>query len=261
MVNNWLFEHIPTSASTNSDLMERWRNHLLTQPVSLLADEQTAGRGRRGKNWVSAKGDSLTFSMAYPFDASMGMSHLSGLSLFCGLTLMKGIAQFLKFSMEDLHQEGLGLKWPNDLLIGQAKLSGLLVEGGQNNPDSPIWMIIGIGINLHQPKEQIDSDYPSTSLSHLTRDPIDTIHLWKSLTETFSHELAIFDRRGFSPYQASWNQFNVFKNKLVSVSLDQKPLLSGFCQGVNSSGAIEIMTTKGLETLHTGDISLRLQND
>lgn len=261
MVNNCLFEHISSSPSTNSNLMERWRNHLLAQPVSLLADEQTAGRGRRGKNWVSAKEDSLTFSMAYPFDASKGMSHLSGLSLFCGLTLMKGIAEFLKLNPKDLHHQGLGLKWPNDLLIGKAKLSGLLVEGGQNNPSSPIWMIIGIGINLQDPKQQIDSDYQSTSLAKLTRDPIDRIHLWKSLTETFNLELAMFDRRGFSPYQASWNQFNAFKNKLVSVSLDQKPLLVGFCQGVNSNGAIEIMTPKGLETLHTGDISLRLQND
>jgi BirA family biotin operon repressor/biotin-[acetyl-CoA-carboxylase] ligase len=71
----------------------------------------------------------------------------------------------------------------------------------------------------------------------------------------------MFDRRGFAPYQTTWNQFNIFKNKLVAVSLDQKPLLSGFCQGVDSTGAIEIMTPKGLETLHTGDISLRLQND
>lgn len=261
MVNNWLFEHISTSPSTNSDLMERWRNHLLSQPVSLLADEQTAGRGRRGKNWTSAKEDSLTFSMAYPFDASKGMSHLSGLSLFCGLTLMRGIAKFLNISIEDLHQQGLGLKWPNDLLIGQSKLSGLLVEGGQNNSDSPIWMVIGIGINLNDPKEKIDADYQTTSLTRLANAPIDRVHLWKSLTETFSQELAMFDRRGFAPFQTSWNQFNIFKNKLVAVSLDQKPLLSGFCQGVDSTGAIEIMTPKGIETLHTGDISLRLHND
>lgn len=261
MVNNWSFEHIPSSPSTNSELMERWRNHLLTQPISLLADEQTAGRGRRGKNWVSAKEGSLTFSMAYPFDPSKGMAHLSGLSLFCGLTLMKGIAEFLELKIEDLHRQGLGLKWPNDLLIENGKLSGLLVEGGQNNPDSPIWMIIGIGINLRQPQKDIDSEYPTSSLENLMEKPIDPVALWKSLTHTFGEELAKFDRRGFSPYQASWNQFNIFKNKLVCVSLDQKALLSGFCQGVDASGAIEIMTTKGLETLHTGDISLRLHHE
>jgi BirA family biotin operon repressor/biotin-[acetyl-CoA-carboxylase] ligase len=261
MVNKWLFEHLPSSPSTNSDLMDRWRNDQLVAPISLIADEQTSGRGRRGKNWISSKDSSLTFSIAYPFDASKGMPHLSGLSLFCGLALMKGIATFFDTSSEDLHKLGLGLKWPNDLLFKNAKLAGLLVEGGQGKPTSPIWMIIGIGINLKPTLEKIDSDYATTSLSELSNNPIDRIALWKSLTQTFAHELDAFDINGFAPYQAIWNQFNLFQNQTICVKQEQKILMTGICKGVNTSGAIEIMTPSGLETLHSGDISLRLQHD
>jgi BirA family biotin operon repressor/biotin-[acetyl-CoA-carboxylase] ligase len=261
MVNKWLFEHLPSSPSTNSDLMNRWRNDQLTSPISLIADEQTSGRGRRGKSWISSKDSSLTFSIAYPFNASKGMPHLSGLSLFCGLALMKGLATFFNTNIEKLYSIGLGLKWPNDLLFKNAKLAGLLVEGGQSKPSAPIWMIIGIGINLKPTLEKIDSDYATTSLHEISNHPLDRIALWKSLTQTFAHELDDFDLKGFAPYHAIWNQLNLFQNLSVCVQQEHKAIMSGICKGVNTSGAIEIMTSSGLETLHSGDISLRLQHD
>ena len=98
MTISWRFETVQTTESTNSDLLNRWHQHALINPTSLRAMTQTAGRGRRGKNWVSHQDQSLTFSLAYPFPASSTMMQLQGLSLACGLTVLKSILQYLQLS-------------------------------------------------------------------------------------------------------------------------------------------------------------------
>ena len=73
MTISWRFETLLSTESTNSDLLNRWHQHLLQEPTSLMAFEQTAGRGKRGKSWISEKNRSLTFSMAYPFSSEFSM--------------------------------------------------------------------------------------------------------------------------------------------------------------------------------------------
>lgn len=268
MVNKWVLEHLATCPSTNSELMERWRKQKLLRPISLMADEQTSGRGRRGKQWASSSGNSLTFSMAYPFNPQKGMSHLSGLSLFCGLMTLKGIAEYFNIDLSKLHNYGLGLKWPNDILDNEAKLAGILVEGGQNNPNAPIWMIIGIGINLHSPTESIPTDYPITSLkSFLTSNQffqdfssVDTVKLWQSLVGTFEEGLQQFNTYGFEYFQSDWNKYHLFNEKAVYVLRDDILILKGKCIGADVNGAIQIQTSTKTEILYSGDISLRLQD-
>jgi len=273
MVNKWQLEHLQSCTSTNSELMERWRNHTLRSPTSIMADEQTSGRGRRGKPWFSSASQSLTFSMAYPFDAHKGMPHLSGLSLFCGLTTLQGIANYLKRDIYDLYELGMGLKWPNDILIENSKLAGILVEGGQTNTQSPIWMIIGIGINLHprshdEIPHSIKNSYPITSLSFIVDQlkgtkpisKIDAIELWHCLIETFDEALQQFNEIGFGSFQDAWNSLHLFNQKQVSVYKEDQLVMEGICVGADSSGAIQIDTSTGRQILHSGDISLRLQN-
>lgn len=84
--------------------------------------------------------------MAYPFQKRP--NELSGLSLVIGLAVVTGIAGALGTSEAALHQQGLRLKWPNDLLLNNAKLGGILIEGGQSSPSSPTWMVIGLGFEL-----------------------------------------------------------------------------------------------------------------
>lgn len=261
MVSNWLFEHIPVSASTNTDLMDRWRKHELSKPVSRMADVQTAGRGRRGRQWLSTPESSLTFSIAYPFSAENGIPHLSGLSLACGVILIQGLSKYYDCDPNKLHHLGLGLKWPNDILVQSSKLAGILIEGGQSSPELPCWMVIGIGINLSSdPSHNASSDYKAASLDEIAPKPtkIDVKSLWESLSNTYAEQLARFDRLGFSGFKEDWEYWNAFKNQAVDLRQNDSSVLTGECYGVNDQGVLLIKTPEGIKSIHNGDLSLRL---
>ena len=147
---NWncILERVNQTESTNDDLMARWRAGELIDPVSRLARHQTKGKGRAGRAWFANPQSSLCFSLAYPFTQNSQALH--GLSLACGLAVLQGIATSLRVPKEQLHDLGIGLKWPNDLLIHGKKLGGILIEGGKLASPSPTqktWMIIGVGLN------------------------------------------------------------------------------------------------------------------
>jgi BirA family biotin operon repressor/biotin-[acetyl-CoA-carboxylase] ligase len=146
MAINWILESVDQSSSTNDDLMARWRARQLWEPIARKTITQTSGKGRLGRSWISHPHQALTFSVAYPFKKNI--SELSGLSLVCGLAVIKGISKASEISQEDLKKLGLGLKWPNDIFFNNKKLAGVLLEGGQLDATQSTWMVIGIGINL-----------------------------------------------------------------------------------------------------------------
>lgn len=264
MVTNCHFEHIQTSPSTSTDLLSRWRNKALTGPVSLLADIQTAGRGRRGRNWLSSPENSLTFSIAYPFNRAGGIAQLSGLSLMCGLAVIYGISEYFQISLKVLKGKGLGLKWPNDILINQAKLAGILVEGGQATPNDPTWMIVGVGINLSgQSAEETNSGYAVANMSDLfsSQQPIDREKLWKAISNSLIEQFGLLNESGFSVFKDDWNEWNAFKNQQVNLSQDGQVMSTGKFIGINDDGALLIEADTQIKTVHNGDLSLRLSND
>ena len=245
--------------------MDRWRNGQLHSPISLMADIQTSGRGRRGREWESESGHSLTFSIAYPFTRPGGVAQLSGLSLMCGLTLIHGLSQYFEIPLSTLKASGLGLKWPNDVLVQQKKLAGILIEGGQSSPESPSWMIIGIGINLHplKTKEIAQSAFKAGSLEDLLTPnaEIDALELWKIISKTYIKQLSKFNEEGFKAFVDEWNQWNAFQDQYVFLRQDQQTLAEGQCFGINEDGALLIKTHEGLQTIHNGDLSLRLNDE
>jgi len=199
MSPNCILERVATTKSTNEDLVVRWRAGELIGPIARIAHEQTAGKGRAGRVWLSKPEDTLCFSLAYPFHKRP--SDLSGLSLVIGLAVITGIAAALGTSEAALHQQGMRLKWPNDLLINNAKLGGILIEGGQTNSSSPTWMVIGLGLNLHNAAliEQSLGGHSSFGVAsldqlipHKTMIP-DTEFIWLKLIESFEKYLSEFD--------------------------------------------------------------------
>ena len=129
MTANCILERVAQTKSTNDDLLERWRAGELIDPVARIAHKQTAGKGRAGRTWLANPEDSLCFSLAFPFKRKP--AELTGLSLLVGLAVISGIAQAYDLDQAMLYQTGLRLKWPNDLLLNNAKLGGILIEGGQ----------------------------------------------------------------------------------------------------------------------------------
>ena len=191
------------------------------------------------------------------------MPQLSGLSLVCGLALIYGIAEYFKTNLETLYKKGIRLKWPNDVLVNSAKLSGILVEGGQAKPQDPIWMIIGIGLNLKS--IQIPENKPDYAIGNLSElfpnaTSLNTSDVWHSLAATFLNTFDEFNEQGFSAFKDDWNRWNAFANQAVELRQDGQVVQSGICQGVDDLGALLINSGGLVKTIHNGELSLRLNS-
>jgi BirA family transcriptional regulator, biotin operon repressor / biotin---[acetyl-CoA-carboxylase] ligase len=263
---NCILERVGHTESTNDDLLARWRAGELIDPVARIAHEQTAGKGRAGRVWHARPEDSLCFSLAYPFHCRP--NELSGLSLVMGLAVIHGIAQALKMDEIRLHQLGLRLKWPNDLLLNNAKLGGILIEGGQANPNSPTWMIIGVGLNLRQAQLiakdlQNQNSLGVAALDQLVTDSNvipDHEFIWLKIIEAFEKYLTTFTQYGFPYFKDTWLQWDAFVGQNVVISSAATDSIVGICSGVDDNGALLIQQRDKILAINAGDVSLRAQS-
>ena len=266
MSPNCILERVATTKSTNDDLLARWRAGELIDPVARIAHEQTSGKGRAGRVWLSNPEDTLCFSLAYPFHKRP--NELSGLSLVIGLAVIAGIAAALGSSEAALHQQGLRLKWPNDLLLNNAKLGGILIEGGQRDPNSPTWMVIGLGLNLRnaaliEKGLEGQSSFGVAALDQLMPHQAsipDTEFVWLKLIESFEKHLAQFEQHGFSYFKNSWERWDAFNGQSVCISGAGKDPITGVSAGVDDTGALLLKQHDKSIAIHAGDVSLRVQS-
>lgn len=213
----------------------------------LVANRQTAGRGRRGRAWLSWPGSSLTFSVLWRF--MPGAPAPAGLSLVAGLALAR--------ALEGLGAQGIQLKWPNDVLVHGEKLAGILVEllPARGRPPAAV---IGIGLNLHLPTGiSVPGQSGVTDLSRTLEHelPAATIVLAAILTEL--HGLfRIYASAGFPALRGAWQQRHAFTDLPVCIRGEDSALY-GICAGVDEDGALLLRTEAGLQRVLAGDVSLR----
>ncbi|QWD39427.1 biotin--[acetyl-CoA-carboxylase] ligase [Polynucleobacter paneuropaeus] len=261
MSSHCILERVAETESTNDDLMARWRAGELIDPIARLAQKQTAGKGRAGRAWLARPQDSLCFSLAYPFQRKP--ADLSGLSLLVGLAVISGISLALNHSKQELHQKGLRLKWPNDLLLNQGKLGGILIEGGQTKLGDPIWMIIGIGINLQNANafdQALHHEQKVAALDQLltTGEVLpDPDWIWLKIVEELEATLSNFDQTGFAQYQKLWMDWDAFQNTAVRITGAGQEVIEGVAKGVDTSGALLLASGEKMISIHAGDVSLR----
>lgn len=261
MTANCILERVIETKSTNDDLLERWRAGELIDPVARIAHKQTAGKGRAGRSWLANPEDSLCFSLAFPFKRTP--AELSGLSLLVGLAVISGIAQACDLSESKLHELGLRLKWPNDLLLNNAKLAGILIEGGQAKAGDSTWMIIGVGINLRNAEKiesNLDNGLRASSLSQITDSLPDVEYLWLKLIASLERRLTEFDLHGFKPCMESWMKWDAYRDQAVCISGAGKDAVYGITRGVDESGALLLQQENKTVAIHAGDVSLRIQS-
>ncbi|TDF35833.1 bifunctional biotin--[acetyl-CoA-carboxylase] ligase/biotin operon repressor BirA [Alteromonadaceae bacterium M269] len=210
-----------------------------------IAEAQTAGRGRQGREWVSPFGCNLYFSMYWQFD--QGYKVLSGLSLLVGIALCQ--------SLEKLGIDGLALKWPNDIYFNNRKLAGILVEI-EGQMDSACDCIIGIGLNIAMPEDVDGIDQPWIDLKQITEKNIDKNRLVGTLTETLMSLIPIFEQEGLASFLSYWARRDLFINKQVDLTMGKK-LISGYCRGIGENGELLIEHNGQLNSYHGGEISVR----
>jgi BirA family biotin operon repressor/biotin-[acetyl-CoA-carboxylase] ligase len=239
-------EILDSCASTNTLLMERARAG--AQHASVVACElQLAGRGRLGRSWRSGLAGSLTFSLLWRFEG--GAAGLAGLSLAVGVAVAR--------ALERAGVAGVQLKWPNDILHGDKKLAGILIEtsGEANGPGAAV---IGIGVNTRLDDATRDAiDQPATDIASLAEPvPARSVLLGLLLGELVTM-LEAFSRDGFAPLRDEWQRRNVHQNQRVSLRIGGRPGAQGEVMGVADDGALLLRSARGLERIVSGDISLR----
>ena len=232
--------------STNSELLRRAEQGAPAGSV-LVADEQTAGRGRRGRCWLSAPESSLTFSLLWRFNGPV--SRLSGLSLAVGVGLVRGL--------ESLGAQGLCLKWPNDVLLRtealDAKLAGILVELASDRRGTQA--IIGIGLNLLPPDGALPQ--PAAGLSQAGMPLPDRHAVLAAVLQELHRVFEVFAVDGFFGVKTAWQQRHAWQDRPVQILGDEAEPLLGRCLGVDDDGALLLETAKGVERIFSGDVSLR----
>ncbi|WP_194438992.1 bifunctional biotin--[acetyl-CoA-carboxylase] ligase/biotin operon repressor BirA [Vibrio fluminensis] len=236
-------ELIPVIDSTNQHLLERI--HSLESGSACLAEYQSQGRGRRGREWVSPFGCNLYLSMYWRLEA--GMAGAMGLSLVVGVAIVE--------AMEKLGIEGIKLKWPNDLYYQDQKLAGILVEmSGQAG--SAAHLVIGMGMNLRMAGDTQGITQPWSCLSEVTEQDIERNELAAELINTLENALNEYEMSGMQGFVERWNRLDNFLGREIKLLMGNREV-TGVARGINEQGGVLIETEQGLETYIGGEISLR----
>ena len=236
--------------STDSTNAEALRAIGLGQeaPFLVLAERQTSGRGRRGRKWVSPFAENLYFSLVLRIDG--GMRQLEGLSLVVGLAVLQ--------TLRKLGVTGAGLKWPNDVLVGNKKIAGILLEL-VGDPADVCHVVLGIGVNVNmQVAEEVDQQWTSMRLE--TGKSCDRNILVAELGEQL---LAYIQRQqidGFSALQAEWEENHLWQERSVSLIAGVSQI-DGVVLGIDNQGALRLKVNGVEKVFSGGELSLRLRDD
>ncbi|WP_300455199.1 biotin--[acetyl-CoA-carboxylase] ligase [Accumulibacter sp.] len=238
-------EALPECVSTSTLLLERAAQGATTGTL-LVADQQTAGRGRRGRSWLSSPEASLTFSLLWRFTCPV--AQLAGLSLAVGVAVAR--------ALEGVGVERIGLKWPNDILLDGGKLGGILVE--LDTQPGSLLAVIGIGLNLHLPAAGDEPlRHPPAALSQALSPLPDRHRLLARLLSELAAVLDDFSAGGFPILRDEWQAHHVWQDRRVRL-LDGGPVdREGICLGADTDGALLLRTPVGVERCLSGDLSLR----
>ena len=247
-------EVLPQIDSTNTELMRRFRSAgpSAAEPVLLVAEQQTAGRGRRGRSWQSSVGDSLTFSLGLPLQPA----GWSGLSLAVGISIAESLEP------GNPAAPAIRLKWPNDLWLadaqgGESKLGGILVETA--NWGELRYVVIGVGINVRamaQPLPAAAADQPAALLPgalQVLLPGIDVADTLLRVAAPLVQAVQAFGMFGFTPFQARFGARDALAGRVVKLSDGTQ----GVAHGVGENGALLVHTAAGMKEITSSEVSVR----
>jgi BirA family biotin operon repressor/biotin-[acetyl-CoA-carboxylase] ligase len=238
--------------STNTALMQRAAEGAPSGTV-LVADRQSAGRGSRGRAWASSPEASLTFSILWRFPGEL--ARLSGLSLAVGVAVARALAR--------CGADGVTLKWPNDILHGDAKLGGILVELGgddsNNGNDGAVYAVAGIGLNLRVPENAGigAAALPAAALDGLLAALPDRHVLLAALLVELAEVFDRFAVDGFAGLRDDWDACHAWRGRPVRLLREGRVEKEGLCIGADIDGALLLRTADGILRCLSGDVSLR----
>lgn len=235
--------------STN---LEAIRQRVATTSTSslVIAEGQVLGRGRRGKSWITPFARNLCFSVGHRFGCAL--DQLVGLSLVVALSVVRAIPSLPLTSGTKVQ-----VKWPNDILLNDCKLAGILLE---IKPDfDGAFVVIGIGINTDCNPDGLGADaLPSCNLNSVTLQNVQREQVLSAVLNQLFQDLQEFSRSGFSSFQTLWqNSDSMIGRDVVVIQNDRQ--IFGRYLGVNSLGAIRIAGSAGVTEIHSGEMAPSLR--
>jgi len=215
----------------------------------ILAEQQTGGRGRRGKSWVSPFAANIYLSIVWDFE--QGAEALEGLSLAVGVAVRRALIAH--------GVQGVKLKWPNDIYVEQKKLGGILLEM-IGDPAGHCSVVIGVGLNVSMPVSQasaIDQDWTDVATELQDKLPARN-KLAAELISEILPLLSTFQEQGFAAYRDEWQAADAFYGQPAVISTP-KQSTAGIVKGVGINGALRLELDSGnIESFIGGELSLRL---
>ncbi len=236
---------LPVVHSTNEFLLNQC-NPVLHGGQACVAEHQTAGRGRRGRQWVSVFGKNVCLSLAWRFD--LAMADLAGLSIAVGVTVARVL------SAQGLYAHGL--KWPNDVHVQGKKLAGILVEAS-GEMEGPCLAVLGIGLNLQLPASAAgDIDQPWTDLAACLSPLPDRNRLVGDLLEALLNTCIQYQQQGLAPFLETWKEYDIYMGKQVDLLMGDN-MVTGIYAGLSDQGGLVLDGPGGRKTWYSGEVSLR----
>jgi BirA family biotin operon repressor/biotin-[acetyl-CoA-carboxylase] ligase len=224
--------------STNALLLAEAPSH----PVLLAAEAQSAGRGRRGRRWYSSPGSAATFSLCRT--VRRPLRELPGLSLVAGVAAVR--------ALRSIGARQVALKWPNDLVVGEAKLGGILVESRPR--EGAALVVIGIGINSRRDASlELRLRRPITALERLVALPPRNA-LISRIGSSLMECLDLFEARGLEPLRREWERLDAHAGRRVRVRLADGRTISGVARGLAEDGGLRLVTAAGLRAISSGRV-------
>ena len=211
-------------------------------PFWIIAAEQTQGRGRGGRQWHSPAGNLYATLL---IESGVSAAVATQLSFVAALAVHDAVAEFLPPGQ----LSRLRLKWPNDVMLGPAKLAGILLESTASRKSKGLAVILGIGINVsHAPTAE-------RAVASLGLTPADVPSVFATLASAFEKRLAGWDEgRGFPRIRETWLDRALALNEPITVNLNASAIRGRF-RGVDSAGALQLETEPGVViTVTAGDI-------
>ncbi len=248
--------------------------------IACIADQQTKGKGTKGRSWHSPPGLNLYLSLLWPFErdpnqlSGQTRDPLSGLSLMVGLSVLQTLAAC---GIDQQQYPSLGLKWPNDVFCNGAKLGGILIEASQQatpalgprsnsateNSNAPMLqacttpVIVGIGLNVYPSAEAVPSISQAwTCLQALSPEPLARNTLVGLLLNTLIQNLLSFEAEGFGAFASAWSQADLSRGQALKLFLHEDCVVSGTGCGVDVAGRLLLKGPEGrIRAYASGEIT------
>ena len=230
--------------STNLDALASFDR--LQKPCIVLAEMQTSGKGRRGRQWLSPFASNIYCTIGMP--ASIKAHNLGLISIVTGIAICKALSHQTQATIQ--------LKWPNDLYNRKKKLGGILIESKPAN-DGSYYFAIGIGINVLMTAEQLEViPQAATSLKLIRDGSVSRNQIAGAVIREVVEAVKAFDETAIPALIEEFNQHDAFRNQRIRVTTASQSIY-GLNLGINSSGQLELETDQGREQFSAADISVR----